>query len=124
MAVLFAVWGFGVGALVARELASVVAGTILLWAVYPYRPRFELVPRIAWQLFRYGAWVGLGLTVLFLSQTIDLVVGPHYINSTKDMGFYSTSWKLAFIAASIFTLVASSMVFPALARLQHDIVAL
>lgn len=124
LAVVFAIWGFGVGALVARELGSVIAGAILLWAVYPYRPSLEFVPRIAWQLFRYGAWVGLGLTVLFLSQNIDLVVGPHYIRSTKDMGFYSTSWKLAFIAASIFTLVASSMVFPALARLQDDIVTL
>jgi O-antigen/teichoic acid export membrane protein len=124
LAVVFAIWGFGVGALVARELGSVVAGTILLWAVYPYRPKLEFVPRIAWQLFRYGAWIGLGLTVLFLSQNIDLVVGPYFIKSTSNMGFYSTSWKLAFIAASVFTLVASSMVFPALSRLQDDIDAL
>jgi O-antigen/teichoic acid export membrane protein len=40
------------------------------------------------------------------------------------MGFYTTSWKLAFISASVFTLVASSMVFPALSRLQNNIVAL
>lgn len=124
IAVVFAVWSFGVGALVARELTSVIAGVILLWAVYPYRPSLEFVPAIAWQLFRYGAWVGAGLTILFLSQNIDLVVGPHFIRSTKEMGFYSTSWKLAFIAASIFTLVASSMVFPALSRLQDDIDAL
>src|SRR5579872_4627437 len=38
LAVLAAVWGFGVGALVARELTSAVAGAILLWAVYPFRP--------------------------------------------------------------------------------------
>ena len=40
------------------------------------------------------------------------------------MGFYTTSWKLAFISASIFTLVASSMVFPSLSRLQNNIEAL
>jgi O-antigen/teichoic acid export membrane protein len=121
IAVVFAIWGFGVGALVARELASVISGAIVLWIVYPYRPSFSLDRKIAWQLFSYGAWVGLGLTVLYLSQNIDLVIGPHFISSTKDMGFYSTSWKLAFIAASIFTLVASGMVFPALSRLKDDV---
>ena len=120
LAVLFAVWGYGVGALVARELASVVAGAILLWAVYPFRPRVQLVPSIAWKLFRYGAWVGAGLTILFLSQNVDVFIGGRVIRNQSDIGFYTTSWKLAFIVASIFTLVASSMVFPTLSRLQDD----
>lgn len=120
IAVLFAVWGFGVGALVARELVSVICGTVLLWAVYPFRPRIQLVPSLAWKLFRYGAWVGMGLTVLFLSQNIDVFVGGKIIRSKSDIGFYTTSWKFAFIAASVFTLVASSMVFPALSRLQGN----
>lgn len=124
IAVLFAVWGFGVGALVGRELASVVAGSILLWAVYPFRPRVQLVPRLAWQLFRYGAWVGLGLTVLYLSQNVDVFIGGRVIRNKADIGFYTTSWKLAFIAASVFTLVASSAVFPSLSRLQDDFAAL
>ena len=124
VAVLFAVWGFGTGALVARELVSVIAGAVLLWAVYPYRPSIEIVPGIAWKLFRYGAWIGLGLTILYLSQNADVFIGGHYIHNVNDMGFYTTSWKLAFIAASVFTLVASSMVFPALSRLQSNIVAL
>jgi O-antigen/teichoic acid export membrane protein len=124
IAVLFAVWGFGTGALVARELTSVVCGAILLWAVYPYRPSIEIVPSIAWKLFRYGAWIGLGLTILYLSQNADVFIGGRIIRNVEDMGFYTTSWKLAFITASVFTLVASSMVFPALSRLQNNIVAL
>lgn len=124
VAVVFAVWGFGVGALVARELVSVLAGAILLWAVYPYRPRVQLVPELAWKLFRYGAWIGLGLTVLYMSQNVDVFIGGHIIHSQDSMGFYTTSWKLAFIAASVFTLVASSMVFPRLSRLQDNIVEL
>jgi len=124
IAVVFAIWGFGVGALVARELASVIAGAVILWAVYPFRPRVQLVPRLAWGLFRYGAWIGAGLTILFLSQNVDVFIGGHVIHKTADMGFYTTSWKLAFIAASVFTLMASSMVFPRLSRLQDDISAL
>ncbi|MGH2449026.1 MAG: oligosaccharide flippase family protein [Chloroflexota bacterium] len=120
IAVLFAIWGFGVGALVARELVSVVVGMILLWVVYPYRPKPQLVPEQAWRLFRYGVWIGAGLTLLYMSQNVDLFIGGHFIHSKKDMGFYSTSWRLAFIAASVFTLMASSMVFPSLSRLQDD----
>jgi O-antigen/teichoic acid export membrane protein len=124
LAVVFAIWGFGVGALVVRELASVIAGAVLLWAVYPFRPSFELVPSFAWRLFKYGFWIGAGLTILYASQNVDLFIGGNVIHSAKDMGFYSTSWKLAFIAASVFTLVASSMVFPTLSRLRDDLPAL
>jgi PST family polysaccharide transporter len=124
IAVLFAVWGFGVGTLVARELTSVIAGAILLWAVYPFRPRIELVPRLAWKLFRYGAWIGAGLTILYMSQNVDVFIGGRIIHNTSDVGFYTTSWKLAFIAAGVFTTVASSMVFPTLSRLQDNLVAL
>jgi PST family polysaccharide transporter/lipopolysaccharide exporter len=122
--VLFAAWGFGVGSLEARELASVIAGAILLWAVYPFRPRIQLVPRLAWQLFRYGAWIGAGLTILFMSQNVDVFIGGRIIHNTSDVGFYTTSWKLAFIAAGVFTVVASSMIFPTLSRLQDNLAAL
>jgi PST family polysaccharide transporter len=120
IAVVFAIWGFGAGALVARELVSAVAGAILLWAVYPYRPKMEFVPSLAWKLFKYGFWVGAGLTVLYMSQNVDVFIGGHIIHSKSDIGFYTTSWKLAFIAAGVFTTVASSMVFPSLSRLQGN----
>jgi O-antigen/teichoic acid export membrane protein len=124
VAVLFAVWGFGVGTLVARELTSAISGAVLLWAVYPYRPKIEIVPAIAWKLFKYGAWIGLGLTVLYMSQNVDVFIGGHIIHSKSDIGFYTTSWKMAFIAAGIFTTVASSMVFPSLSKLQENYDAL
>jgi PST family polysaccharide transporter len=92
--------------------------------VYPFRPKIELIPSIAWKLFKYGFWIGAGLTILYMSQNVDLFIGGKVIRNVKDVGFYSTSWKLAFIAASIFTFVASSMVFPSLSRLQDDIPAL
>ncbi len=123
VAVIMAMWGFGVGALVGRELTSVILGAILLWAVYPYRPSFRFVPSLARKLFGYGVWVGAGLTILYMSQNVDVFIGGHIINKA-DMGFYTTSWKLAFIAASVFTLVASSMVFPTLSRLQDNFGAL
>lgn len=124
VAVLFAAWGFGVGSLVARELTSVIAGAILLWVVYPFRPQFQFVPRLAWRLFRYGAWIGAGLTILYMSQNVDVFIGGRVIQNTNDVGFYTTSWKLAFIAAGVFTTVASSMVFPTLTKLQGDLGAL
>jgi PST family polysaccharide transporter len=124
VAVLFAAWGFGVGSLVGRELASVIAGAVLLWVVYPFRPRIQLVPALAWKLLRYGAWIGAGLTILYVSQNVDVFIGGRIIQNTSDIGFYTTSWKLAFIAAAVFTTVASSMVFPTLTRLQGDITAL
>ncbi|MBV9279686.1 MAG: oligosaccharide flippase family protein [Chloroflexi bacterium] len=120
IAVVFAVWGFGVGALVARELTTVIAGAILLWAIYPFRPKPELVAEHAGRLLRYGVWIGAGLTILYMSQNVDVFIGGHIIRNQSDVGFYTTSWKFAFIAASVFTTVASSMVFPSLSRIQDN----
>lgn len=124
MATLFAVWGFGVGALVARELASVVAGAALVWSVYPYRPRIRVVRGVASGLMRYGVWVGLGLTLLYVSQNVDVFIGGRIIRSSGALGFYTTSWRLAFVVAGIFTSVTTSMVFPALSRIRGDRLAL
>jgi PST family polysaccharide transporter len=124
VAILFAVWGFGVGVLVARELTSVVVGVAVLWLIYPYRPRLQLVPHLAWQLLRYGAWVGAGVTLIFLSQNVDVFIGGRIIHRARDIGFYTTSWSLAFIGASVVATVAGSMVFPALSRLQDSPIVL
>jgi PST family polysaccharide transporter len=59
-----------------------------------------------------------------MSQNVDVFIGGRVIRNTSDIGFYTTSWKLAFIAAGIFTTLASSMVFPTLTRLQGDLTAL
>jgi len=92
--------------------------------VYPYRPSVQLIPSIAWKLFKYGAWIGLGLTVLYASQNVDVFIGGKIIHNASNVGFYTTSWKMAFIAAGVFTLVASSMVFAQLSRLQDNFEAL
>jgi PST family polysaccharide transporter len=95
-------------------------GAALLWLIYPFRPRLQLVPRQAWILFRYGSWVGGGITLLFLSQNVDVFIAGRLIHRSSDIGFYTTSWSLAFLSASVFATVATSMVFPTLSRLQDD----
>jgi PST family polysaccharide transporter len=120
IAVLFALWGFRAGALVSRELGSVVAGAVILWAIYPYRPRLRLICSLAARLLRYGVWVGAGLTLLYLSQNVDVVIGGRIIRKQSTIGFYTTSWTLAFLLAGIISAAASSLVFPTLSRLQAD----
>jgi O-antigen/teichoic acid export membrane protein len=120
IAVLFAVWGFGVGALVAREVASAAAGAVLLWLIHPFRPRIRIDPPIARKILGYGFWVGAGLALLYLSQNADLFVGGRIIRRARDIGFYSTSWTLAFMMAGILSVLAGNIVFPTLSRLRDD----
>lgn len=120
VALLFAAWGFGVGALVAREVASAVAGAALLWFIYPFRPRIRLVPGLARTILGYGVWVGAGLALLYLSQNVDLFVGGRIIHRANDIGFYTTSWTLAFMMAGILTVLAGNVVFPTLSRVRED----
>lgn len=120
VAVLFALWGFGVGALAAREVTSAVAGAALLWIIYPFRPRFRLVPGLARKILGYGVWVGAGLALLYLSQNADLFIGGRVIHRAGDIGFYTTSWTLAFMMSGILTVLAGNVVFPTLSRLRDD----
>jgi PST family polysaccharide transporter len=124
IAVLFAIWGFGVGALVAREVASTAAGAVLLWAIHPFRPRPRLVAALARRILGYGIWVGAGLALLYVSQNADLFVGGRIIHNARDIGFYSTSWTLAFMIAGILTVLAGNIVFPTLSRVRADVAAL
>ncbi|HEX6509718.1 MAG TPA: oligosaccharide flippase family protein, partial [Chloroflexota bacterium] len=71
-------------------------------------------------LFRYGAWVGAGVSIIFLSQNADVFIGGRIIHRASDIGFYTTCWSLAFIGAGIFATVTTSIVFPTLSRLQDD----
>src|SRR5947209_14943977 len=79
---------------------------------------------MAKKLLRYGAWIGSGLAILYLSQNADIFIGGRFIRRAADIGFYTTSWNLAFVAAGVCALVASSMVFPSLSRVHHDPAAL
>jgi PST family polysaccharide transporter len=79
-----------------------------------------LVGTLAVKLLRYGVWIGAGLTIFYLSQNADIFIAGRVIRRTADIGFYTTSWNLAFLAAGLFGVVSSSMVFPALSRLQDD----
>lgn len=124
LAVLFALWGFGVGALVAREVASAVVGALLLWVIHPFRPRLRLVTPLARRLLGYGAWIGAGLALLYLSQNVDLFVGGRIIHRARDVGFYSTSWTLAFMMAGILSVLSGNVVFPTLTRVRDDAEAL
>lgn len=120
VAVLFAAWGFGVGALVAREIASAGAGAVLLWLIHPFRPRWRINTVLARRILGYGIWVGAGLALLYLSQNVDLLIGGRAIRRARDIGFYSTSWTLAFTVAGVLTVLSSNIVFPTLSRLRDD----
>jgi O-antigen/teichoic acid export membrane protein len=120
VAVLFAVWGFGVGSLVAREVASAAAGALLLWLIHPFRPHLRVNQTVARRILGYGVWVGAGLALLYLSQNADLFVGGRIIRRARDIGFYSTSWTLAFMVAGILAVLAGNVIFPTLSRVRDD----
>jgi PST family polysaccharide transporter len=120
VAILFAVWGFGVGALVAREITSAAAGAVLLWVIHPFRPRVRLVAGLARSILGYGVWVGAGLALLYLSQNADLFIGGRLIHRASDIGFYTTSWTLSFMIAGILTVLAGNVIFPTLSRVRED----
>ena len=49
--------GFGVWSLVFGQILGSVASVILVWVVFPWRPRFIIRKKIASALMRFGASV-------------------------------------------------------------------
>lgn len=119
-AIIAAVWTTGSGPLVLRELSTVGLGTVLLWLVCPYLPRLRLDHEVLWRQLRYSSWIGAGLTSLYVAQNADVFVAGHVIHSAADVGFYTTSWRLAVIVAGLVSITVATVVFPALSRTAHD----
>jgi lipopolysaccharide exporter len=121
--IVLAVLGWGVWSLVAGSLVRASGTTMLLWALSPLRPKPALDRNAAAELLRFGRHVSLASVLGYAVLNLDYFLigrlrGPH------DLGIYTVAFVTANLAANAIGQVASSVIFPACARLREDASAL
>lgn len=111
--------GYGVWALVGQQLTNVTLGTLILWAIVHWRPKFMFSLQRLKGLFNYG-WK------LLVSALIDtgynhlrqLIIGRLY--TAKDLAFYNQGHHFPNIIVTNINASIDSVLLPAMAAEQDN----
>jgi O-antigen/teichoic acid export membrane protein len=119
LAVLLAVIGMGVWALVAHMMLYALLNNVFIWRRSDWRPTLVVSQKSFRDLFGFGSR-------LFVASTIDIVFRNLYVVVIAKV-FYATIAGYYFFASKIKDLIVSQLVhsimtviYPALSTVQHD----
>ena len=111
--------GFGVWSLVGQDLASGLAGAVILWGSSDWRPGFKVSMKHYKDLFSFGvSIVGNHALTILIRRSDDLLIG--YFLGPVLLGFYTIGYQLLLMIIRLVTEVTNSVAFPAFARIQHQ----
>lgn len=118
-AIVLALLGWGVWALVAQQIVLSVAGAALLWAVGRWTPSFTFSMKSFKELFNFGFFILLSnLINTFCNNIQGLLIGRIYNSST--MGYYSQARKLEQVSSNSLSQIVDQVAYPVLAEAQND----
>ena len=119
VSIVLALLGYGAWALVFGQLAGSVVSLILVWKVFPWRPRLTIDRKTARALFKYGAIV-MGEDALSVAQDdFDyLIVGRLF--SQAAMGIYTLAYQIPEMLVLTLLWVISDVIFPAFSSIQNQ----
>ncbi|MEP7214044.1 MAG: lipopolysaccharide biosynthesis protein [Acidobacteriota bacterium] len=110
--------GYGIWALVAANLVTAAAKTILLLTKYP--PRFYVPDRTSFaELIYFGGGHTIARTANYLAlQGDNLVVGK--MLGLASLGIYGRAYQLMSTPATLFGQVLDDVLFPSMAKMQFE----
>jgi len=121
-AVVGAVLGWGVWALIAGQVSAAVCGTAALLAVgarQGWLPRCRYDPRGVRSILSFGIYFFGSNVVNYVNSRIDqLLVGS--LLGARDLGYYSMAFNLAVQPAARINQIITQVAFPIMARAQKD----
>lgn len=111
--------GFGIWALVAKELTNVVVGKIVLFFVTKWRPKLMFSWKRTCTLLKYG-WKLLvsGLINTLYIESTSLIIGKKY--SSTDLAFYNKGKSWPQLVGENIDGPISNVLFPVLTDVQND----
>ena len=116
LAVVLALSGFGVWALVGGVIAGQAVRTTGLWIVVPFRPRFDLgLDGRAKVLITYGANVSFIALLTYVAGIVDYFLVGSLLGATV-LGFYVIAYRIPEIVLEEGLQTASQALFPYYSR--------
>lgn len=117
--IFFAWKGLGVWALVYSSLVGSIAGAILGWFVYGWRPTLEFSKASFKEFFGYGSKLAAsGLLDTVYNNSYNLIIGKVF--NASDLGYYTRAANFSTFPSSNITSIVSRVTFPLLCKIQDD----
>lgn len=115
----FALAGFGVWALVYSNMASAVAGAVILTATVKWMPKKIFSLKKVKNLFKYGSQLLLSSLIDTLYNNIySLIIGKFFDKAV--LGFYNKGKNFPNMAVSTLNGAIQTVIFPALSSCQDN----
>jgi len=119
VAVVLALAGAGVWSLVVSHVIGAAVRTVAKWMLIDWRPRLLFFADRARSLLSYGVYI-LALNVLgiALEQADQLMIGT--LLGEIQLGYYSIAARIPEMVIANFSIVLTSIVFPAYSKIKND----
>jgi O-antigen/teichoic acid export membrane protein len=114
-----ALLNYGVWAMAWGTVACAALRALLLLAASPHAMRPSLCPAEARQLLNFGLGTTLTRLANYAAMNGDYFVVGRYLG-TVALGLYSRAYQVMTLPMYQFSMVVSSVLFPAYAQIQHD----
>lgn len=122
-ALLFGLWLGNVFAIVFAMIASQLARTVTSYLLAPFLPRFELNWSKAVELARFGMWVLLTNTAVFMLLYIDDVAVTKILGAAA-LGLYQVAFRISNVPVTEMSHVVGQLTYPAYSQVQADLAVL
>jgi O-antigen/teichoic acid export membrane protein len=109
--------GFGAWSLVWGHLSGLIARTVLLWIIVPWRPTLTFPRDLFGPMLRYGRGIIAVNMIAAVAHHADLVIVARYFNTTA-LGLYQMATKIPETTVIVLLWVVSRVLFPAFSRIH------
>lgn len=111
--------GYGVWSLVVGHLVGAASRTLAKWWVLRWMPSFRFHMDRARALWDYGVHIlAFELLNVTLEQADQLLIGT--LLGTLQLGYYAVAAKIPEMVIANFTIVLTSVIFPAFSKVKND----
>ncbi len=119
-AIIAAIKGAGVWALVIKTLVDTFIRTVLFWIIGKWKPLFQFSKQSFKELFAFGGvMLSTSLIITIYSNCQALIIGKAF--SAEELGYYTQATKLEDIPTTAFEQIVNQVTFPVFSKLKEDI---
>lgn len=119
VAIVLALYDFGVWSLVGQLLSVSIFSTVMLWMLSDWRPRFLFQRQAVKELWPFSSnLLGAQLLNYFVRTTDYLLIG-RFLGS-EDLGIYTRAYTTMLLPVNQVNHVVGRVMFPALSKIQED----
>ena len=116
--VTMALLGFGVWALVGRQLIDAIVDVVVLWKMSKWRPGFRFSARHCKQLFSFGInLIGFRIVNFINQRSGEFLIG--YFLGSVALGYYTIAYRVLYIFIDIMIGAIQKLAFPVFS-MQYD----